>query len=101
MESLGQVLKKARENGLIIGVDEVGRGPLAGPVFAAAVIWPKDLEVPEIRNSQEAKAALDARRGLGGLDGQLRWSVSEYPSPLGRFPRTTMASPNTEMVYNG
>jgi ribonuclease HII len=28
---------------LIAGVDEVGRGPLAGPVFAAAVIFPPDL----------------------------------------------------------
>ena len=27
------------------GVDEVARGCLAGPVFAAAVIWPRDLEV--------------------------------------------------------
>ena len=26
------------------GVDEVGRGSLIGPVFAAAVIWPKDLD---------------------------------------------------------
>jgi ribonuclease HII len=28
---------------LVAGVDEVGRGPLAGPVFAAAVIFPPDL----------------------------------------------------------
>ena len=27
------------------GVDEVARGCLAGPVFAAAVIWPRDLEL--------------------------------------------------------
>ena len=31
------------------GVDEVARGCLAGPVFAAAVIWPRDLEL-EIGN---------------------------------------------------
>ena len=29
--------------GLVAGVDEVGRGPLAGPVFAAAVILPRRL----------------------------------------------------------
>lgn len=28
---------------LICGVDEAGRGPLAGPVYAAAVILPEDL----------------------------------------------------------
>ncbi|MCW3742680.1 ribonuclease HII, partial [Burkholderia cenocepacia] len=27
---------------LIVGIDEVGRGPLAGPVVAAAVILPKN-----------------------------------------------------------
>ena len=31
---------------LIAGVDEAGRGPLAGPVCAAAVILPKNLESP-------------------------------------------------------
>jgi len=35
---------KAREMGYvnICGIDEAGRGPLAGPVCAAAVILPKD-----------------------------------------------------------
>jgi ribonuclease HII len=36
-----------------VGIDEAGRGCLAGPVFAAAVIWPKDLEIPEIRDSKK------------------------------------------------
>ena len=30
---------------LICGVDEAGRGPLAGPVYAAAVILPRGLEI--------------------------------------------------------
>ena len=30
---------------LLCGVDEAGRGPLAGPVCAAAVILPEDLEI--------------------------------------------------------
>ena len=34
------------ESGLIFGTDEVGRGPLCGPVMAAAVAWP-DLCMPE------------------------------------------------------
>lgn len=37
----------------ICGVDEVGRGCLAGPVFAAAVILPKDFESEIIRDSKK------------------------------------------------
>ena len=35
------------------GCDEAGRGPLAGPVFAAAVIWPQNLLIDEIRDSKK------------------------------------------------
>ena len=38
---------------LIAGVDEAGRGPLAGPVVAAAVILPKDFNIPEINDSKQ------------------------------------------------
>ncbi|MBE6954915.1 MAG: ribonuclease HII [Ruminococcaceae bacterium] len=38
---------------LIAGVDEAGRGPLAGPVCAAAVILPKDLEIPGLNDSKK------------------------------------------------
>ena len=38
---------------MIAGIDEVGRGPLAGPVVAAAVILPKDFEVLEINDSKQ------------------------------------------------
>ena len=37
----------------ICGVDEAGRGPLAGPVCAAAVILPKDLELPGLTDSKK------------------------------------------------
>ncbi len=37
----------------IAGIDEVGRGPLAGPVIAAAVILPPDYEDPEINDSKK------------------------------------------------
>ena len=44
--------------GLIAGVDEAGRGPLCGPVVAAAVIFPKrDIEIPVvIRDSKKMSA---------------------------------------------
>ncbi|WP_080846465.1 ribonuclease HII [Cytobacillus gottheilii] len=38
---------------LIAGVDEVGRGPLAGPVVAAAVILPADFYLPGIDDSKK------------------------------------------------
>lgn len=49
------------ENGveIICGVDEAGRGPLAGPVCAAAVILPKGLEIPGLNDS---KKLTDKRR---------------------------------------
>ncbi len=49
------------ENGvrLICGVDEAGRGPLAGPVCAAAVILPYGLEIPGLDDS---KKLTDKRR---------------------------------------
>lgn len=37
----------------IAGVDEVGRGPLAGPVMAAAVILPRGLHIPGIDDSKK------------------------------------------------
>lgn len=41
---------------LIAGVDEVGRGPLAGPVVAASVILPKDFSIPRINDSKKLSA---------------------------------------------
>lgn len=42
-----------RQHGVIAGVDEAGRGPLAGPVFAAAVILPPDLFIEGIDDSKK------------------------------------------------
>ena len=44
---------------IICGVDEAGRGPLAGPVCAAAVILPPHLEIPGLNDS---KKLTDKRR---------------------------------------
>lgn len=37
----------------ICGIDEVGRGPLAGPVVAAAVILPKDVDIYYLNDSKQ------------------------------------------------
>ena len=46
--------KKATEEGYqeIAGIDEAGRGPLAGPVVSAAVILPKNFSVPDVADSK-------------------------------------------------
>lgn len=38
---------------LLCGVDEAGAGPLAGPVYAAAVILPRELEIPGLNDSKK------------------------------------------------
>lgn len=43
--------------GLVAGVDEVGRGPLAGPVVTAAVILPERYELPGLNDSKKLSPA--------------------------------------------
>ena len=45
--------KKYADMPLICGIDEVGRGPLAGPVVAAAVVLPKDARILYINDSKK------------------------------------------------
>src|SRR5699024_5598336 len=40
-------------NTILAGVDEAGRGPLAGPVTAAAVILPEDFSLPGLTDSKQ------------------------------------------------
>ena len=49
--------RKYSENQYICGIDEVGRGPLAGPVCAGAVILPKDVDILYINDSKQLSAA--------------------------------------------
>ena len=46
---------KIRSEGytVICGCDEAGRGPLAGPVFAAAVILPENIDIPKLNDSKK------------------------------------------------
>lgn len=56
--------KRLEEQGyrLIAGIDEVGRGPLAGPIVAAAVILPLNLETPWLSLVQDSKQLTPKRR---------------------------------------
>ncbi|MBJ8026642.1 ribonuclease HII [Bacillus cereus group sp. N21] len=51
--------KALREKGLtyIAGIDEVGRGPLAGPVVTAAVVLPEDFYTPGLNDSKKLSEA--------------------------------------------
>lgn len=50
--------RQARDKGYkyICGIDEVGRGPLAGPVVAAAVILPEEFYLPGLTDSKKLSA---------------------------------------------
>ena len=47
------LLNCLHEDMIEAGCDEAGRGPLAGPVFAAAVILPKDFHHPLLNDSKQ------------------------------------------------
>lgn len=55
LEEMSQLEKALYDKGItfVAGVDEVGRGPLAGPVVAAAVVLPKDFDVLGINDSKK------------------------------------------------
>lgn len=48
---------KYEDLGYLCGIDEVGRGPLAGPVVAGAVILPKDSQILYLNDSKKLTAA--------------------------------------------
>ena len=56
------MLKPETYLGLVCGIDEAGRGPLAGPVCAAAVILPRDWEPAGLNDSK--KLSPERREGL-------------------------------------
>lgn len=55
--ALGEYERQYPDAVYICGIDEVGRGPLAGPVVAGAVILPKDCEILYINDSKKLSAA--------------------------------------------
>ncbi len=58
LKKLLQIEQTFWERGLdfVAGVDEVGRGPLAGPVLAAAVIMPRGVSIRGVQDSKQLSA---------------------------------------------
>jgi len=62
--------------GLTAGVDEAGRGPLAGPVVAAAIIFPPGEEIPEVGDSKRFSPRRREELYEIILSRALSWSVA-------------------------
>ena len=73
-----------RETGhtLIAGVDEAGRGPLAGPVFAAAVILPPDSGLPTLLDSKKFSPARRETLYEEIVSVALAWNVSRVENDV-------------------
>lgn len=56
LEAMSAYEREYEDRGLICGIDEVGRGPLAGPVVAGAVILPKDETILYLNDSKKLSA---------------------------------------------
>lgn len=61
---------------LVCGVDEAGRGPLAGPVYAAAVILDPQRPIPGLRDSKKLSPARRTRLASEIQAHALAWSVA-------------------------
>ena len=76
MEELWRYEDPLRAEGKVLcGVDEAGAGPLMGPVYAAAVILPREAELPRLNDSK--KLTEKRREALYDLilDQAIAWSV--------------------------
>ena len=59
------------------GCDEAGRGCLAGPVFAAAVILPKNFRHPVLNDSKQLSAKIREELRHEIISTALAWSVAQ------------------------
>ncbi len=61
----------------ICGVDEAGRGPLAGPVFAAAVILDPACSIEGVRDSKKISATRRTKLAINIKEMALAWSIAQ------------------------
>ena len=62
---------------IVCGVDEAGRGPLAGPVFAAAVILDPSRPIDGLRDSKKLTAERREELAIQIRENALAWAVAK------------------------
>ena len=72
--------------GLICGIDEAGRGPLAGPVVAAAVVLAPDPPIVGLRDSKQLSPAQRERLADAIRERALAWALGRAePAEIDRY----------------
>ena len=75
LEEMKAYEKENAQYELICGIDEAGRGPLAGPVAAGAVILPKDCQILYLNDSKKLSEKRREELFLEIKEKALAWSV--------------------------
>lgn len=73
-------LAAGRGNGVIVGLDEVGRGPLAGPLAVGAVVLPSDSRIEGLNDSKQVKPEMREHIAEVVKRVAIAWTV-EYIEP--------------------
>ncbi len=73
-------LARDRSASVVIGLDEVGRGPLAGPLAIGAVVLPPETRIAGLNDSKQLKAEVRERLAEEIKEKALAWSV-QYIQP--------------------
>lgn len=78
LKELKQIENEIHNNGIeyICGIDEAGRGPLAGPVVVASVIMPKDSMIEGVNDSKKVSEKKREKLYDDIIKDAISWSVS-------------------------
>lgn len=76
LEAMKAYEKENKDCALICGIDEAGRGPLAGPVAAGAVILPRDCTILYLNDSKKLSEKRREELFLEIKDKALAWNVA-------------------------
>ena len=76
----------SKEPTIEVGCDEAGRGPLAGPVVAAAVILPRDFNLDGLNDSKKLNESLRLKLEIEIKEQAISWAVASCsPEEIDQF----------------